>query len=139
MEAYDRYLEARGLIAQRRDFERTIKLLTEANQMDPDFAEGWAANAQAHSLSIYYMDVDRDETKNKAEAQSIKRLTSQKAGLYTYVDEESTRSAIFSRLAPDTGPLEPPKIHSAVIEERINEFIAKVQPNLQPTHKKHRC
>ena len=74
MEAYDRYLEARGLIAQRRDFERSIKLLTEANQMDPEFAEGWAANAQAHSLSIYYLDVDRDETKNKAEAMALKSL-----------------------------------------------------------------
>jgi len=74
MEAYDRYLEARGLIAQRRDFQRAINLLTEANQMDPEFAEGWAANAQAHSLSIYYLDVDRDETKNKAEAMALKSL-----------------------------------------------------------------
>ena len=74
MEAYDRYLEARGLIAQRRDFPRAIKLLNEANQMDPEFAEGWAANAQAHSLSIYYMDVDRDEIKNTAEAMALKAL-----------------------------------------------------------------
>jgi TolB-like protein/Tfp pilus assembly protein PilF len=74
MEAYDRYLAARGLIAQRRDFPRAIKLLNEANQMDPEFAEGWAANAQAHSLSIYYMDVDRDEIKNTAEAMALKAL-----------------------------------------------------------------
>ncbi len=64
MEAYDRYLEARGLIAQRRDFQRANKLLNEATQMDPEFAEGWAANAQAHSLSIYYLDIDRDEYKD---------------------------------------------------------------------------
>ncbi len=74
MEAYDRYLEARGLIAQRLDFPRTMALLNEATQMDPDFAEGWAANAQAHSLSIYYLDVDRDETKNTAEAMALKAL-----------------------------------------------------------------
>jgi Tfp pilus assembly protein PilF len=42
--------------------------------MDPEFAEGWAANAQAHSLSIYYMDVDRDEIKNTAEAMALKAL-----------------------------------------------------------------
>ena len=55
MEAYDRYLEGRGLIAQRLDFPRAIRLLEEATQMDPDFAEGWAANAQAHALSIYLL------------------------------------------------------------------------------------
>jgi len=74
MEAYDRYLEAKGLIAQRRNFPRTMALLNEATQMDPDFAEGWAANAQAHSLSIYYLDVDRDETKDTAEAMALKAL-----------------------------------------------------------------
>jgi len=74
MEAYDRYLEARGLLAQRLDFPRTISLLNEATQMDPDFAEGWAANAQAHSLSIYYLDVDRDEIKDTAEAMALKAL-----------------------------------------------------------------
>jgi TolB-like protein len=74
MEAYDRYLEARGLIAQRRDFPRTIKLLTEATELDPEFAEGWAANAQAHSLAIYYLDVDRDAYKNLAESMANKAL-----------------------------------------------------------------
>ncbi len=74
MEAYDRYLEARGLIAQRVDFPRAIELLNEATQLDPDFAAGWAANAQAHSLSIYYLDVDRDATKGAAEAMALKAL-----------------------------------------------------------------
>ncbi len=74
MDAYDRYLEARGLIAQRLDFPRAISLLTEATRLDPDFAEGWAANAQAHSLSIYYLDVDRDATKGTAEAMALKAL-----------------------------------------------------------------
>jgi len=67
MEAYDRYLEARGLIAQRRDFPRAIELLDEATQMDPQFAQGWAANAQAHTLSIYYLNVDGEATKKTAE------------------------------------------------------------------------
>lgn len=74
MEAYDRYLEARGLIAQRLDFPRAISLLTEATQMDPGFAEGWAANAQAHSLSVYYLDVDLYEYKNLAESMAEKAL-----------------------------------------------------------------
>jgi TolB-like protein/Tfp pilus assembly protein PilF len=74
MEAYDRYLEARGLIAQRQDFERANKLLTEATQMDPEFAEGWAANAQSHSLSIYYLEVDRDEYKDLAVSMANKAL-----------------------------------------------------------------
>ena len=74
MEAYDRYLEAKGLIAQRYNFPRVIELLNEATKLDPDFAAGWAANAQAHSLSIYYLEVDRDETKNAAEAMALKAL-----------------------------------------------------------------
>lgn len=74
MEAYDRYLEAKGLIAQRSDFPRAIKLLSEATQMDPEFAEGWAANAQAHSLSIYYLEVNRDEYKDLAESMAAKAL-----------------------------------------------------------------
>ncbi len=74
MEAYDRYLEARGLIAQRSDFQRAIKLLDEATQMDPEFAEGWAANAQAHTLAIYYLDIDRNKTKDLAESLANKAL-----------------------------------------------------------------
>ena len=74
MEAYDRYLEARGLIAQRMDFERANKLLIEATQMDPEFAEGWAASAQSHSLSIYYLEVDRDKYKKLAESMANRAL-----------------------------------------------------------------
>ena len=53
---------------------RAIELLNEATQLDPDFAAGWAAIAQAHSLSIYYLNVDRDETKNTAETMALKAL-----------------------------------------------------------------
>ena len=74
MEAYDRYLEAKGLIARRLDFPRAISLLHGATELDPDFAAGWAANAQAHTLSIYYGTVDRDEFKNIAESMAKRAL-----------------------------------------------------------------
>ena len=74
MEAYDRYLEAKGLIAQRLDFPRAISLLNEATELDPGFAAGLAANAQAHSLAIYYLSVDRDEYKRLAESMANKAL-----------------------------------------------------------------
>lgn len=74
MDAYDRYLEARGLIVQRLDFPRAIELLDEANRMDPKFAEGWAANAQVHALMPYYMNVSRDDVSAKAESMAKKAL-----------------------------------------------------------------
>ena len=74
MDAYDRYLEGRGLIAQRLDFPRAIRLLDEAIQMDPEFAEGWAANAQAHALSIYYVASNIAETLDLAASMANKAL-----------------------------------------------------------------
>ncbi|MGA9575288.1 MAG: tetratricopeptide repeat protein [Lysobacterales bacterium] len=74
MDAYDRYLEARGLIVQRLDFPRAIELLDEAIRMDPQFAEAWAANAQAHTLMRYYLNVSGDEVRAKAEAMALKAL-----------------------------------------------------------------
>ena len=74
MESYDRYLEGRGLIAKRHNFPRAIELLNEATRLDPDFAAGWAANAQAHSLSIYYLQVDAQETKITAEKMALRAL-----------------------------------------------------------------
>ena len=74
MGAYDRYLEAKGLIARRLDFPLAKQLLNEANQMDPEFAEGWAANAQAHSLSPYYITGDRLQYLDEAEALANKAL-----------------------------------------------------------------
>jgi TolB-like protein/Tfp pilus assembly protein PilF len=74
MEAYDRYLEARGLIARRLDFPRAMRLLDEATDMDPGFAAGWAANAQAHTLVYYYIEGDRDELGNRAENMANKAL-----------------------------------------------------------------
>lgn len=74
MDAYDLYLRARGLISQRSDFPLAIRLLTEATQLDPDFAAGWAANAQAHSLLIYYETVEREESIEAAEQMALKAL-----------------------------------------------------------------
>jgi TolB-like protein/Tfp pilus assembly protein PilF len=65
MEAYDRYLEAKGLIAERNDFPRMIRLLEEATELDPGFADGWATLAQATALTFYY-DVEERETALRA-------------------------------------------------------------------------
>ncbi len=78
MEAYDHYLEARGLIARRLDFPRSIELLDEVTRMDPNFAAGWAAGAQAHSLSYYYgnyfIKINREMHLNQAEAMANRAL-----------------------------------------------------------------
>jgi TolB-like protein len=75
MEAYDRYLEAIGLIARRLDFPRSIQLLKEATDLDPEFAAGWAANAQAHSLTIYYdSTADEQVTLHNAESMAKRAL-----------------------------------------------------------------
>ena len=74
MEAYDRYLEARGLIAQRSNFPRAMSLLDEATRLDPGFAAGWATNAQVHALSIYYIAGDNSEAKRLAEDMANKAL-----------------------------------------------------------------
>jgi len=78
MDAYDRYLQARGLIVKRLGFPRAIKLLDEVTRMDPNFAAGWAAGAQAHSLSYYYGDYyikkNRDKHLNQAEAMANRAL-----------------------------------------------------------------
>ncbi len=74
MEAYDRYLEGKSLIAQRLDFTRSIRLLEEATELDPDFAAGWAAGAQAYSLSGYYLPVSRSEMLERAETMANKAL-----------------------------------------------------------------
>jgi len=75
MEAYDHYLEAIGLIAQRNDFPRAITLLNEAVELDPEFAAGWAANAQAHTLIIYYEhNNDGPKIRNIAESMANRAL-----------------------------------------------------------------
>jgi len=74
MEAYEQYLEAKGLIARRLDFDRSINLLNEVTRLDPDFAPGWAAGAQAHSLAIYYLTVDRQQFKDTAETMARRAL-----------------------------------------------------------------
>ena len=67
MDAYDRYLEAKNLIALRTDFPRMIRLLEEATQLDPEFADGWATLAQARGLTIYYGVEELDSALHAAE------------------------------------------------------------------------
>ena len=74
MDAYDRFLKAKGMIAQRRDFPQSILLLDEATRLDPNFAASWAAYAQALALSIYYTITDTAETLNQAESMANKAL-----------------------------------------------------------------
>jgi len=75
MEAYDRYLEGKGLVTQRQNFPRAIRLLTEVNEMDPGFAAGWASSAQAQSLSYYYLEIDRHAALQKAESMAKRALS----------------------------------------------------------------
>ncbi|MEE8295235.1 MAG: hypothetical protein V3R64_05945, partial [Sphingomonadales bacterium] len=54
--AYDRFLEARTLMA-RRGYEnllRAARLLEEATQIDPEYAEAWAVLSQIYNLIPYY-------------------------------------------------------------------------------------
>jgi serine/threonine-protein kinase len=70
MEAYDKFLQARALLAQRTEenLRRAIELLTAAIDRDPGFANGWAALAQARALSSYYLDDIPDPLKAAEEA-----------------------------------------------------------------------
>jgi TolB-like protein len=70
MEVYDKFLQARGLLAQRspENLRRAIELLTAAVDRDPGFANGWAALAQARALSSYYLSDIADPLKAAEEA-----------------------------------------------------------------------
>jgi TolB-like protein/Tfp pilus assembly protein PilF len=70
MQAYDKFLQARGFLAQRspENLRRAIELLTATTDRDPGFANGWAALAQAHALSSYYLKDIADPLKAAEEA-----------------------------------------------------------------------
>ena len=70
MEVYDKFLQARGLLAQRSPdmLRRAIELLTAAVDRDPGFAKGWAALAQARALAFYYLNDIPDPLKAAEEA-----------------------------------------------------------------------
>ena len=70
MEVYDKFLQARGLLAQRSPdmLRRAIELLTAAVDRDPGFANGWAALAQARALAFYYLNDIPDPLKAAEEA-----------------------------------------------------------------------
>ncbi|HEY2123983.1 MAG TPA: hypothetical protein VGG94_00860 [Chthoniobacterales bacterium] len=70
MEVYDKFLQARALLAQRSPdmLRRAIELLTAAVDRDPRFATGWAALAQARALAFYYLTDIPDPLKAAEEA-----------------------------------------------------------------------
>ena len=70
MEAYDKFLQARALLAQRtpENLRLALELLTAAVHRDPEFANGWAALAQARALSSYYINDIPDPLKAAEEA-----------------------------------------------------------------------
>ena len=70
MEVYDKFLQARALLAQRspENLRRALELLTAAVDRDPGFASGWAALAQARALSFYYLKDLADPLKAAEEA-----------------------------------------------------------------------
>ena len=70
MEAYDLFLQARALLIDRsaEKLRRALELLKRAVERDPKFASGWAARAQAHSLSFYYLTDIGDPLKDAEDA-----------------------------------------------------------------------
>jgi TolB-like protein len=77
MAAYNDYLEARALIAQRdsEKLQRAIGLLQSATQRDAQFAKAWAALAQAQALMPYYLRVRVSDAEESAEAAARKALS----------------------------------------------------------------
>ncbi len=75
--AYERFLEARTLIAERgpASLNRAIALLDEAVRLDPTFAPAWGALAQAHSLVYWYdTSIPRESSVARAEAAAQQAL-----------------------------------------------------------------
>jgi TolB-like protein len=70
MEAYDNFLQARVLLADRtaEKLRRAFALLTSAVERDPGFGNGWAVLAQARALSFYYISDIPDPLKAAEEA-----------------------------------------------------------------------
>src|SRR5437667_9829273 len=58
MEVYDKFLQARALLAQRSPdmLRRAIQLLTAAVDRGPGVAKGWTARAQAPTLALYSLN-----------------------------------------------------------------------------------
>jgi len=74
--AYDRYLEARALIARRgfENLKRAAQALEEAIQLDPAFAEAWAVLSQAYALIPYYGPAPRETYIPRAETAARRAL-----------------------------------------------------------------
>jgi TolB-like protein/Flp pilus assembly protein TadD len=54
LQAYEMYLEAKARISTRSGLGRAIGVLERATELDPGFAEAWAALGQAYALGPYY-------------------------------------------------------------------------------------
>jgi Tfp pilus assembly protein PilF len=76
MAAYNDYLEARALIAQRdsEKLQRAISLLQSVTQRDAQFAKAWGALAQAQALAPYYLPVRVRDAEESAETAARKAL-----------------------------------------------------------------
>ncbi len=69
MEAYDLFLRGRDYIGKRigDNVPTGMALLRRAVSLDPDFAEAWAALAEAELVSPGYVDVDHDAASRRAQ------------------------------------------------------------------------
>ncbi|MEO1083314.1 MAG: winged helix-turn-helix domain-containing protein [Acidobacteriota bacterium] len=67
--AYRRYLEGRQQLSRRTtdDVRRALASLEHATEIDPDFAEAWAALADAHLLSDLYLKVPQAQAYARAQ------------------------------------------------------------------------
>src|SRR5262249_37031184 len=76
MAAYNDYLEARALIAQRdsEKLQRAITLLQSVTERDARFAKAWGVLAQAQALVPYYLRVPVRDAEESAEASARKAL-----------------------------------------------------------------
>ncbi|MEJ2514363.1 MAG: hypothetical protein P8102_03955 [Gammaproteobacteria bacterium] len=59
LDAYDAYLQGRGLLRSRQDLERALVLFGQATRADPGFAPAWAAMAIAADVVNNHEDAER--------------------------------------------------------------------------------
>jgi serine/threonine protein kinase len=77
LEAYDFYLRGRALadaITSQSDYLRVVSFFKRAVELDPGFADGWAALASAH-LSAFWFGADPTEKRLALAKQAIDRLS----------------------------------------------------------------
>lgn len=77
LDAYELYLEARGLFNARDRLDRAERLLAQAVELDPDFASAWAIRAAIYMLDSEYGDlgVPRDVAVDRVEEYAARTLS----------------------------------------------------------------